>query len=176
MKKFIVAAILTLPLTAFGAHQAMADCCTPMYRIGFSLGLVCRSWCGCDYQCCKPHHCKKCCGVQTCGGGGGGPGGGGGMPWYGAWPYPAHFNAPAPTGYGYYPGPMQGMPGTGYAMMPMQVMPYAMTQPMPEGMEQFANPMAMMPAYGNFGGVPMQPQIQPAAYYPQAPAYWYPGQ
>ena len=42
-------------------------------------------------------------------------------------------------------------------------------------MGQYGNPAAAMPVGGNFGGFPMTPGgVQPAGYYSQAPAYWYP--
>jgi len=171
MRKFILAAVLTLPLTALGSQGAWAggcgDCCTPLYRVGISLGLVFRGWCGCDYSCCKQSighgHGGKC--------GGGGCGFPGTGPWYGYWPYTAHFQTPAPTGYPYWPSPMTyhaaapaADPANAYAAA-------AMGMPM----EAYGNAALAVPAGGNFGGYPMNmAAIQPAGYYPQAPAYWYP--
>jgi hypothetical protein len=65
----------------------------------------------CPAPCCKPY-CGKCCwpcrGYAYVG------------PWYLFWPHEAHFNAPAPTGYPYWPTPMipvaypPSMPGYWY--------------------------------------------------------------
>jgi hypothetical protein len=175
MKKFLVAALLALPLTALGSAQAHAgDCCTPLYRVGISVGLVFRGWCGCDYSCCKQ---KAYCG--PCGKGGGGGGGGasfpGGGPWYGAWPYNAHFQTPAPTGYPFWPAPMTysghaaaPMPGVGGAT-------YA-AQPMEE-MGHYGHAAMAMPPQGSYGAFPVaQGMVQPAGYYNhQGPSYWYNG-
>jgi hypothetical protein len=172
MRKFILAAVVALPLAALGQERAMAggggDCCTPLYRIGLSVGLVFRGWCGCDYSCCKQSigHCHG----GKCGGGGCSfPGGG---PWYGAWPYPAHFQTPAPTGYPYWPAPM-----TYHAAAPTPDIGngYAASQMGMPGMDGYGNAALAMPVGGNYGGFPMNvAAIQPAGYYPQAPAYWYP--
>ena len=49
---YVLAAVVALPLAALGQQRAMAggcgDCCTPLYRIGMSVGIVFRGWCGCD--------------------------------------------------------------------------------------------------------------------------------
>jgi hypothetical protein len=178
MKKFILAALVALPLTALSQQRAAAgsggcgDCCTPLYRVGMSIGIVWRGWCGCDYSCCK----QKCnhCGSAYGGGGGGGGGASfpGGGPWYGYWPHPAHFQTPAPTGYPYWPAPMTY---SGYGAAPMQMpMDGGYAAMNMQGMQQYGNPMANMPVNGNFGGMAMNPAaVQPTAYYPQAPAYWY---
>jgi hypothetical protein len=170
MKKFILAALLALPLTALAQSSARAggcgDCCTPLYRVGISVGLVFRGWCGCDYSTCK----QTCNGASGhCGGGGGGGGGcfPGGGPWYGAWPYSAHFQTPAPTGYPYWPAPMGY--GAGFSAAPAPAPAYAGTGP---GMEPYG--LSQMPTAGNFGGYPMS-GVQTAGYGAQAPAYWYPG-
>jgi hypothetical protein len=177
MRKYILAAVLALPLTALGQQQAWAggggDCCTPLYRVGISIGLVFRGWCGCDYSCCKQ---KVGCG--HCGSGGGGGGGGcctfpGGAPWYGYWPYPAHFQTPAPTGYPYWPAPMTY---SGYGAAPTVGDGSQTAMNMPAGIDHYPNPMAGMPVNGNFGGYsPQAAAIQAAGYYPQAPGYWYSG-
>lgn len=167
MKKFILAALVALPLTALAGQRASAggcgDCCTPLYRLGFSLGIVYRGWCGCDYSCCKQKHGHGGCGQQQCCNF---PGGG---PWYGAWPMGAHFNVPAPTGYPYWPAPMTWA-GHAMAPMPMPMAPPAMAS-MP-GMEYYGNAAASVPMGGNFGGYPMAVGVQPVGYMSQAPAYW----
>src|SRR5208283_5718891 len=118
------------------AAQA-GDCCSPTYRLGFSVGLAFKGWAGCDCGSCG-HGCGSGCG------------GCGAAPWYQYWPYNAHFQTPAPTGYPYWPAPMTAM---GYGAAPM-------------------GPGAGPATY--YGAAPMPPSpVQPAAYYPQAPAYWY---
>jgi hypothetical protein len=88
----ILGALLALP---FLAAPAAAQCCMPFARsysgnVGFSLNLG--YWANC-----------------MSGMPGGGPGGGGQPmpaqlgPWYQYWPLEAHYNAPAPTGYPYWP-------------------------------------------------------------------------
>ncbi len=161
MKKFILAALVALPLTAWAGQRASAgDCCTPLYRVGISLGIVWRGWCGCDYSCCK----QKMGGTKCGGGGCGGCSFANGGPWYGAWPYTAHFQNPAPTGYPYWPAPM------GYAAAPVMTAPPAMA--MMPGMEQYGNAVMSMPINGNFGGYPMAPGVQTVGYYAAPPAYW----
>jgi hypothetical protein len=166
MKKFLLAALFALPLTALAGQRASAgDCCTPLYRIGFSVGIVYRGWCGCDYSCCKAP-VGTGLGSGKCGGGGCGsgcsfPGGG---PWYGYWPYPAHFQTPAPTGFPYWPAPMTY---GGYSQAPVPTSPPAMAQ-MP-GMEYYGNAAASIPMGGNFGGYP---SLQTVGYNAQVPAYW----
>jgi hypothetical protein len=164
MKKFLLAAIFALPLTALAGQRASAgDCCTPMYRIGFSVGIVYRGWCGCDYSCCKAPHNTGSCG-NKCGGCGSGCSFPGGGPWYGYWPYPAHFQSPAPTGYPYWPAPMTY---GGYAQAPVPMNAPAMAQV--PGMEMYGNAAASIPMGGNFGGYPA---LQTVGYTPQVPAYW----
>jgi hypothetical protein len=159
MRKFILAAMAALPLTVFPPQAMAGDCCTPLYRVGISIGLVFRGWCGCDYSCCKHPF-----------GGFGKKGGGhccsfpGAGPWYGHWPYPAHFQHPAPTGYPFWPPPLTW---NGHVAAPMGHSDmHVAANPQ---MQYYANPMAAMPPNGNFAG-----QVLPAAYQ-NVPSYWYDG-
>jgi len=159
MKKFILAAVLALPLTALVSQQASAsNHCTPLYRVGISLGLVFRGWCGCEPMVCPPKGCHKGKGMPCAGTGCGGP-------WYNSWPHPAHFQTPAPTGYPWWPAPMTY---GGYAAAPQQGMaaPMALAQPTP-GLDYYAAP-TMTPGQ-NFGGYRA---VQPVGY--SIPTY-YPG-
>jgi len=161
MRKFILAALLALPLTAATNQQASAGCCaTPTFC--FNMGFKWKAWACCSCCCDDCHGCghKKCCGG----------GGGGGAPWYAYWPYDGHFQTPAPTGYPYWPAPMtaggyhaaanySGPGPQGYANHGMP----PMAQPMPYATQQMVQPMPYAP-----------PAVQPVSYYPQqAPSYWY---
>lgn len=179
MKKFLLAACLALPLLALGQQAAWADnCCTPLYRIGLSIGIVYRGWCGCDYGTCTVRKgwlgCKQyfnscpapesqpaaCCGI--------------GGPWYGVWPHTAHFQVPAPTGFPYWSAPMTyGSYGVGHAAAPLP-QPGSITQTIsaPPEMGYYGHGLAVMPASGNFGGFAPQGANVQAGYY-QAPSYWY---
>jgi hypothetical protein len=90
-------------------------------------------------------------------------------PWYLYWPLEAHFVAPAPTGYPYWPSP-QGLPrqSIGGPAMSQYCAPYVPRAAVP------APPPAAQPA-----PQPLGPRLQPASYYypvsytGTAPSYWY---
>jgi hypothetical protein len=99
-------------------------------------------------------------------------------PWYLYWPLEAHFCAPAPTGYPYWPSP-QGIPAMTYpvgnyapALAPAQ--PQAAPAPAPAPAQNPA-PQATTPKAPNYQ---YPPYLQPTTYNPllhggQAPSYWY---
>jgi hypothetical protein len=78
------------------------------------------------------------CAPYQPGSGPGGPGPAQLGPWYLYWPLEAHFTAPAPTGYPYWPSPL-GLPNGEYTVPPGDKHSF----------------------------------VNPAAYTPQAPSYWY---
>lgn len=97
-------------------------------------------------------------------------------PWYLYWPLEAHFVAPAPTGYPYWPSPQvlppttfggpACPPGVPVARPPMAAAPVpaapATPAPAPRATPQTV-PQGILPPY-----------LQPTSYYPmQAPSYWY---
>jgi hypothetical protein len=110
-------------------------------------------------------------------------------PWYLYWPMEAHFVAPAPTGYPYWPPP-QGLPNISIggpacpppaayapppvvAAPPAAIAPAPATQPAPQAAP--TSPQTTTPA-----GPKLQfpPYLQPTSYSPiiytgQAPSYWY---
>jgi len=69
-------------------------------------------------------------------------------PWYSYYPYQAHFQTPAPTGYPYWPGPQSSGPSPLF------------------GGNYYQNPN-MNQGFSNY---PVAP-VQPCSY--QAPSYWY---
>jgi hypothetical protein len=90
-------------------------------------------------------------------------------PWYLYWPLEAHFVAPAPTGYPYWPGPQVlpqvaiGGPAVPPAYAPPVVVPA---------------PAAVAPAPQAAPKIAVPPYLQPTSYYAtpyngQAPSYWY---
>lgn len=118
-------------------------------------------------------------------------------PWYLYWPLEAHFVAPAPTGYPYWPAPM-GLPNISFggptcppgvpvppvaaappvaAIPPVTTLPPPVTTtpvPVPQTTPQ-APPQAAPPAGRQ---VQLPPYLQPTSYYPlgnggQVPSYWY---
>jgi hypothetical protein len=105
-------------------------------------------------------------------------------PWYLYWPLEAHFVAPAPTGYPYWPGPM-GLPPTtfgGPACLPPQAVapppvavapPPVVTTPSPTLPAPVPNTPA--PRTTPQSGSPLQlpPYLQPTSYTIPAPSYWY---
>ena len=112
-------------------------------------------------------------------------------PWYLYWPLEAHFVAPAPTGYPYWPGPMGLPPGSfggpayppgvavapapGYAPPPAAVVPApAPTAPAPTA----PAPVLAPPAAPTAPQLAVPPYLQPTGFVPvgytgQAPSYWY---
>jgi hypothetical protein len=119
-------------------------------------------------------------------------------PWYLYWPLEAHFVAPAPTGYPYWPSP-QGLPPTVFGgptcppgapvvPAPAAAVPVA---PPPVATAPSANvappPITTTPAPANPAPQPtppaapqlqLPPYLQPTSYYPtvpsgQPPSYWY---
>jgi hypothetical protein len=166
MRKFLLAALLALPLLALAPRSASADgCCnfcSPTVKL--NIGCMFKCWCSascsdccssscCWNPCCKP--CGSCC--NSCGGGCGG-GCGYAAPWYSYWPTDAHFMTPAPTGYPYWPSPMtsgMGHAAAGYG----GGAPYCGNN--------WQAPQAPPMPYG-------APAVQPCGYSPQAPSYWYP--
>jgi hypothetical protein len=89
-------------------------------------------------------------------------------PWYLYWPMEAHFVAPAPTGYPYWPSP-QGLPG-------MSLGGPAAPPPPPPGMVPPPGALpAPVPAPAP-APAPVPPAIRPTSYYPSSgavPSYWY---
>lgn len=172
MKKFLLAALLALPLTALAQAPASAGdcCCCSSPTICCNFGFKFKCW-GCC-SCCCDDCCKPCCG-SPCGGCGGCC-----APWYSYWPYDAHFQTPAPTGYPYWPAGqapmMYGSPPCAYGA------PNYGNPAMAYGAPMYGNP-AM--AYGaNSYGPPAPPMalpappptVQPCGYTPSsAPSYWY---
>jgi hypothetical protein len=166
MRKILLAAAVALPFAFLGVNKASAWCCSPpppVHKFGISIGICWKTWAGLD---CGPGGCHQppsCCGCSPIGcgygpvpmGGGGmgmgGMGSVGGMnmtpvgPWYTYYPYQAHFQTPAPTGYPYWPGPQTSGPS-----------------PLFGG--NYQNP--------NNQGFSNYPAVQPCGYY-QAPSYWY---
>jgi hypothetical protein len=167
MRKFLLAATFALPFTVLSVSTASAGCCNspppPVHKIGISIGICWKTWYGLD--CCSGHGggdcCHQppsCCGCSPIGcgygpvpaGPGAGPGPGGSVPcgpWYTYYPYNAHFQTPAPTGYPNWPAPQTSGPsplfGGNYYQAPPQ-----------NGLSNYPSP------------------VQPCGYY-QAPSYWY---
>jgi hypothetical protein len=89
-------------------------------------------------------------------------------PWYLYWPMEAHFVAPAPTGYPYWPSP-QGLPGMaigGPAQPPGVGPPAAPALPAPAPVPAPAPAPAPAPTGA----------VTPTGYYPAStsvPSYWY---
>jgi hypothetical protein len=168
MKRFILAALLALPLAAAAGQTATAgDCCSPTFRIGFSMAF--KGWAGCSSEPgCSPNPNPSC---NPCGGGGCNNcssacvNWGQLAPWYQYWPYDGHFQTSAPTGFPGYPPAMTayGYGGYGYGAAPATAYGY----PAPGGYP------AMQSGYG---GQQVAPPVQPAAYYyPQTQGYYYGG-
>jgi hypothetical protein len=167
MKRFILAALLSLPLLAAAGQTASAgDCCSPTFRIGFSMAF--KGWAGCSQDCgCNPNP-NPCCGGcnSAC------VNWGQLAPWYSYWPYDGHFQTPAPTGYPYYPPAMSpvgynyGAPAANYGAMAG----YGYGAPAGYGAPGGYAPPTMQAGYY----APQMNTVQPASYYQyQAPAYWY---
>jgi hypothetical protein len=149
MKKILAALALSLVLPA-ATCRAGDFCCSGGHCGSISYGFRFKI-CGCL----KWSPCGPCCGggsAPCCFGGDGGGGGGAG-PWYSYWPLEAHFQVPAPTGYPYWPNPMDSN------VVPQQLQHYG-----------YAGPgvyVAPQPA-------PATPGVhQPVGYFQQAPSYWY---
>jgi hypothetical protein len=176
MKKFLAALIVSVALPAAACHAHWNYCCSfgPSGTItyGFRVRICsCLQW---NPGSCFSGGCKTGCGGGGCGAGCGAGGfgaggfGGGGFgaggtgaggigaagcvagPWYSYWPLEAHFQVPAPTGYPYWPSPMDS------SVLPQQ-----------------------LPAYGYLPGAapqsaPMMPGMhQQMGYFQQGPSYWY---
>lgn len=153
MRKYLLAAAVALPLALMVAPKAFAgSCCPPppVYKVGISIGLCFRSWCGNDCggkPACGPSYKGGCCGSGPMGCGYGPvalP------PWYTYYPYGAHFQSPAPTGYPMWPAPQASGP------TPMFGGNYQMPYQQQQQMTPFSYPAA---------------QVQPVGY--QVPSYWY---
>jgi hypothetical protein len=96
-------------------------------------------------------------------------------PWYNYWPYEAHFQTAAPTGFPYWPAPQTTAPGFN---------PYASDYGAPALAPQYFAPS---PAQGYVPPAPTPvpeygapPAVQPTGYYyqpngyaGQVPSYWY---
>lgn len=111
-------------------------------------------------------------------------------PWYLYWPLEAHFVAPAPTGYPYWPQP-QGLPNIsiggpacppGYpapvVAAPYMAAPPAMTTPVPAPASQPAPQAAPQTTAPAGPKLTFPSYLQPTSYNPiiysgQAPSYWY---
>jgi hypothetical protein len=118
-------------------------------------------------------------------------------PWYMYWPLEAHFVAPAPTGYPYWPPP-QGLPATTFGGpacppgVPVVAAPQgAAPQILPTPPVANPPPVSTIPApttpapqtvpQGSPTSTPqlqLPPYLQPTSYYPtgslgQPPSYWY---
>ena len=171
MRKFLLAGLLALPFLALQPGKTFAGCCgsgcgsTPTWNFGFGMRIGFHHWCFCEkapINPCMPGKChkQKSCAPQPCGGFNPNMGGhcgdpscsyGAGAPWYMAWPYTAHFQSPAPTGYPFWPAPQRMGPGMG-------------------GMGGCYGQ-----AYPGYGYPGIDANVQPVGYYPQAqvPSYWY---
>jgi hypothetical protein len=141
MKKFLAALIVSVALPAAACHAH--DNCLSFGTSGtISYGFRIKV-CGCLHW--NPCGCAPSCCGTGCGGGGYGAG-----PWYSYWPLEAHFQVPAPTGFPYWPSPMDS------SVLPQQLPAY--------GYRPGAAPQA----------APMMPGThQQIGYYQQAPSYWY---
>lgn len=88
MKKFVLAALCGLALVAVSNERAAAEggrnFCINFGGCGIGFWRGSSAYVGCG----------DCCGCPTLG------------PWYMYFPYEAHFQTPAPTGYPFGPGPM----------------------------------------------------------------------
>jgi hypothetical protein len=118
-------------------------------------------------------------------------------PWYLYWPLEAHFVAPAPTGYPYWPSP-QGLPATtiggpacppgvpvvaapAVAAPPVMPAPGAAVPPPVSTTPAPVTPAPRTPPQTSPTSAPqlqLPPYLQPTSYYPtgspgQAPSYWY---
>jgi hypothetical protein len=100
-------------------------------------------------------------------------------PWYLYWPLEAHFVAPAPTGYPYWPGPQVlpkmsiGGPAVPpppvYAPPPAAVVP----APVPAAPPAAAGPALQPTSYYPTPYTRQAPGAYPIIYTGQAPSYWY---
>ncbi len=170
MKRFILAALVAVPLVAAAGQTAHAgDCCSQTFRLGFSIAFKGWAGCSCDPGC-NPNP-NPCCGSPCgpCGGCNSAPVNWGQLaPWYLYWPYDGHFQTPAPTGFPSYPPnmtapalPMGAAPagyGNQYGYVPPTTFPGTSSM-------GHAAPQVQPAAY--------YPQVQPAAYYPQTQGYYY---
>ncbi len=108
-------------------------------------------------------------------------------PWYLYWPLEAHFVAPAPTGYPYWPPPQRlpaisigspACPPPYVAAPPVAAVPPIMTAPIPAQTAPQAAPLpAPQTAPPASPQLQLPPYLQPTSYYPtysgQPPSYWY---
>jgi hypothetical protein len=115
-------------------------------------------------------------------------------PWYLYWPLEAHFVAPAPTGYPYWPSPQGLPPGVpvpppsvaaappGVPAPAAQPAPQPVPQPAPQPAPQSAPQPLPQPVPqatpSTSPGVQLPPYLQPTSYYAplssgQPPSYWY---
>lgn len=197
MKKFILAAVLALPLTALGTQRAAAwgdcgnccndcQCCCATPTITANFGFKFKAWgclkAACDHVAFAPVctcPCNNCCGCPPCGGGCNQSGGGGGYaaPWYSYWPFDAHFMTPAPTGYPGYPsqmGPMMNGGGGPPCVYGAPVMNPSMYNQPAMAMYGYGPPP---PSYALPAPAPTPytpASVQPCGYTPsQVPSYWY---
>jgi hypothetical protein len=181
MRRFVLAGLLALPLLAFVQQTVQASgCCCSCCNFGTNITI--QKWfrpgCGCG-----PCDCNCCGGGNGCGSPCGGCGTCNCGPWYLYWPMEAHFQAPAPTGYPYWPGPMaaSGLPGYGgFAAAPAY--PGYGYGPSPMFHAAGYAPPNAYAGYPNFApgmmpqapGMMQAPTFQPVGYTPQVgPSYWY---
>lgn len=173
------ALLFTPKASAFGCGSCSCPP-TPVHKFGVSLGIVFKPFWGSDCAMSKKPWQKPPCprpgcyaggcggcgagGYSGCGGSpigcGYGPIGSGGYggtlgPWYSYYPYAAHFQTPAPTGYPMWPSPQTSGPTPMFGYQVPNQMNY---------------------------GYQAAPQVMPVGYYPtqgyptqgfQAPSYWY---
>ena len=124
MKKGLGLALLALPLLttpSFAQCGGGGGCgISGGFGFRFSLGFTGNLNAGCAGG------CGSGCGMGGCGSPGGPGYGGGGQlaPWYNYWPLQAHFNAPAPTGYPYWPAPQAPLPSAASAGPGLQPVGY----------------------------------------------------
>lgn len=76
-------------------------------------------------------------------------------PWYSYWPLEAHFQTPAPTGYPYWPSPMDS------SVIPQQ----------PQAFNHAPSGPALYPPPNTRAAAP--PTHQAVGYFQQVPSYWY---
>ncbi|HWG43398.1 MAG TPA: hypothetical protein VN688_11485 [Gemmataceae bacterium] len=98
-------------------------------------------------------------------------------PWYLYWPLEAHFVAPAPTGYPYWPGPQvlpkMSIGGPAVPPAPAYVPPPAVV-PVPAAPAAAAAGPALQPTnYSPTQYTRQIPNYYPILYTGQAPSYWY---
>jgi hypothetical protein len=116
VKKIFLAALLALPLAATASRAE--DGCNWGFCFSGAAIPACRMNLHFSNPCCQPGSGGGCFGPPPF------------APWYLYYPYEAHFQTPAPTGYPYWPMPQTPPPGTfGYGGPPVSPASYAPQAP-----------------------------------------------